>query len=715
MDPAAELSLSSPLPDHLDDLAATTLAERHQARRQRELEWDERDTAQRRLRAIRRSLVAESGAGPPDDVLPVVGGGWDSLPQSFVRAGADDEHEEDDLDETDEDEPHARGFSLLGLPGDYDHEDDDNDEGDDDSDTDMSEAHADPSWMRRSRQFADSATIALHNLLGEHPLNPSSSPPPHSTISRFDDSPPLPSPFSLLARDPSSALSYTSFLQPGTTFVGEQTFGRRARLPTFAARQPVRPATSTAPATVSGRAAELYSTDWDDRAAGRPLDSSTAHPAFAPQSPVPSERNLPPSVPRTSTHDVTSESAALDSIARAYRDLPILPSSYLGAPHESLSDSLAIPRPASTSSGAAPASGSRSESSPLLALLRARPVPSTRYAPYGTLYPSSSGPPATAAGALSAYQSVTDLPAPTATHPRTAVPAPAPSVGSAAERARARIAQTANPAARASRSSWMQVADELRSRTAGGGGAGGRRVGPVERAWREALAMGLEEDGWDDEEEEMELEYGADGGVGKGARGEEQERWNVKVTIHSYSPEQRLITGLMRAYGVAIPPPACSHDLSTGSAPVVGDVTTFFHGTILHPILDGIFCSPSPTGADGKFRVTRATEAASWIRLGPFRGMTKAELLDKAKNRSWVEEKTRGWILFRWKEKDFVNVTAKESTLSISGFYHCALNRQTGEIEGLYHDPLATPHQHLVLSPADNDRGAFSLGTFALC
>lgn len=207
----------------------------------------------------------------------------------------------------------------------------------------------------------------------------------------------------------------------------------------------------------------------------------------------------------------------------------------------------------------------------------------------------------------------------------------------------------------------------------------------------------------------------------------------MQVTIHSYSPEQRLITGLMRAYGVAIPPPACSHDPSTGSVPVVGDVTTFFHGTILHPILDGIFCSPSPTGADGKFRVTRATEAASWIRLGPFRGMTKAELLDKAKNRSWVEEKTRGWILFRWKEKDFVNVTgsfvvlfphvasahdarlaAKESTLSISGFYHCALNRQTGEIEGLYHDPLATPHQHLVLSPADNDRGAFSLGTFAL-
>ncbi|TNY21062.1 vacuolar import and degradation protein-domain-containing protein [Rhodotorula diobovata] len=172
----------------------------------------------------------------------------------------------------------------------------------------------------------------------------------------------------------------------------------------------------------------------------------------------------------------------------------------------------------------------------------------------------------------------------------------------------------------------------------------------------------------------------------------------------------------MRAHGVAIP--ASTASTAAGAPPPpVGDVTTFFSGSILHPILDGLFCSPSPTGSGsaggGEFHVTRASEAESWVQLGPFKGLAKGELLECAKSRTWVEERTRGWVLFRWKERDFVNVTAKESSLSISGFYHVVLNRQTGEVEGLYHDPAATPHQRLVLSPADNDRGAFGLGSFA--
>ena len=86
-------------------------------------------------------------------------------------------------------------------------------------------------------------------------------------------------------------------------------------------------------------------------------------------------------------------------------------------------------------------------------------------------------------------------------------------------------------------------------------------------------------------------------------------------------------------------------------------MTTFFSGSILHPILDGLFSSPSPTGSGGEFRVTRASEAESWVQLGPFKGMTKGELLECGKSRTWVEERTRGWVLFRWKEREFVNVT----------------------------------------------------------
>jgi len=125
----------------------------------------------------------------------------------------------------------------------------------------------------------------------------------------------------------------------------------------------------------------------------------------------------------------------------------------------------------------------------------------------------------------------------------------------------------------------------------------------------------------------------------------------------------------MRAHG-AIPPAGLpSSSTSTGagpSPPPVGDVTTFFSGSILHPILDGLFCSPSPTGSGGEFCVTRSSEAESWVQLGPFKGLTKRELLEGAKSRTWVEERTRGWVLFRWKERDFVNVTGASSSLSSS-------------------------------------------------
>lgn len=141
------------------------------------------------------------------------------------------------------------------------------------------------------------------------------------------------------------------------------------------------------------------------------------------------------------------------------------------------------------------------------------------------------------------------------------------------------------------------------------------------------------------------------------------------MTILSYDPELKSLTGVMRAHGVAIP--ASTASTAAGAPPPpVGDVTTFFSGSILHPILDGLFCSPSPTGSGsaggGEFHVTRASEAESWVQLGPFKGLAKGELLECAKSRTWVEERTRGWVLFRWKERDFVNVTgASRRVLSL--------------------------------------------------
>lgn len=108
----------------------------------------------------------------------------------------------------------------------------------------------------------------------------------------------------------------------------------------------------------------------------------------------------------------------------------------------------------------------------------------------------------------------------------------------------------------------------------------------------------------------------------------------------------------------------------------------------------------------------------------------------------WIEEKlSKEWILMRWKERCFVSpcsgltdaaapssspadatrriVTANNSSrgprasgdasgngdgstswgLTISGFYYVALNRMTGEIDGLYYDPGSQPYQALKMVP----------------
>ena len=55
-------------------------------------------------------------------------------------------------------------------------------------------------------------------------------------------------------------------------------------------------------------------------------------------------------------------------------------------------------------------------------------------------------------------------------------------------------------------------------------------------------------------------------------------------------------------------------------------------------------------------------------------------------------------ILMRWKERDYLNVSAEDAGLTIAGFYYIALHRQSGKIQGLYFDPCSKPFQHLNLT-----------------
>ncbi|KIV80311.1 hypothetical protein PV11_07822 [Exophiala sideris] len=98
----------------------------------------------------------------------------------------------------------------------------------------------------------------------------------------------------------------------------------------------------------------------------------------------------------------------------------------------------------------------------------------------------------------------------------------------------------------------------------------------------------------------------------------------------------------------------------------------------------------------------------------------------------WLDEKIgKEWILMRWKERCFVdspsnsnqtrtivtapytystsptslsrppepNTNGTSWGLTISGFYYIALNRLTGEIDGLYYDPGSQPYQALKMAP----------------
>ncbi|GAA5911543.1 hypothetical protein JCM8208_006869 [Rhodotorula glutinis] len=682
---------SPPLATHLDDLAADTLAQRHAARRQRELEWDERDNLDRARRALLSSLTAGDDAvrlstsddGSDDrhvelDHLSAAERFFDMATDLFNGDDDDNEDEGDDDDMMDDDGWADAGpvhdFHLVGIDGDmFDVE-----SGDDDAH--IGEVWAQPRPAAAARSSSSDFRSMLPGFAGERPLNP-----PHVAPSDTYSAPvPSPDPvIPYLSRDPSSALSYSSFLQPGATFVGEQTFGTRSRAhvqhaphvsldgaaPELAWADPADVALAVHSAAARRESAAAL------RAGLPPRVSSTAHPEFAPQ----------PSGAGAEASGAASSGAQRNApppwraAASAWEEGSALASSRAGA---SGGAGASMGAAAEQRATASVSSRTRAETDPLLAILRGHTSPSSRYAPYSSSSSTSTHAPVATHPAVGAASAAAR--SPSSTSPSTApAPAASPPPNAAAARARARVAQSVNPAARASRSSWGEVGEELLLR---------------------AVAR--------EREREVEEERGA----AKGRGGPEAESWSVKVTILSYEPELKSLTGVMRAHGVAIPPATAASSTSTAASPPpppVGDVTTFFSGTILHPILDGLFCSPSPTGSGGEFCVTRSSEAESWCQLGPFKGLTKRELLEGAKSRTWVEERTRGWVLCRWKERDFVNVTAKESSLSISGFYHVVLDRQTGEIEGLYHDPAATPHQRLVLSPADNERGAFGLGSFA--
>ncbi|CAI6333044.1 unnamed protein product [Periconia digitata] len=220
----------------------------------------------------------------------------------------------------------------------------------------------------------------------------------------------------------------------------------------------------------------------------------------------------------------------------------------------------------------------------------------------------------------------------------------------------------------------------------------------------------------------------------------QQDRWPVKVTIHSVDYEQMSLSATMEAYNVPSHPHQHQSLLAAtgeGNASFTrtSSITTYLEGEILdfntHTLLTESFQS------------TAHNDATYWSKLPPFEIYSDAELRHNLSSIRWFEDVlSKEWILMRWKERCFVKPYKPPSVdspaldqvmesdsdplpapsdppqpswtvgagdtehgmfddsgcgLTISGFYYVCLRRSDGRLDGLYYDPQSSPYQCLKL------------------
>ncbi|KAL0053045.1 hypothetical protein WJX82_000107 [Trebouxia sp. C0006] len=150
------------------------------------------------------------------------------------------------------------------------------------------------------------------------------------------------------------------------------------------------------------------------------------------------------------------------------------------------------------------------------------------------------------------------------------------------------------------------------------------------------------------------------------------EDWGVQVCIEEVNLETGYVCGSMRAENVP-----------KAKSPVV----TFWEGDIIDNVNHSfITCK---WGADKKIDVKH------WPRFDGFEPLRK-RVQNSGGRCGGLSTHTH--IFMRWKERNFVNV-GEDCGLTIAGFYYICISRQTGSIEGFYHDPHSSPFQKLQLRP----------------
>lgn len=154
------------------------------------------------------------------------------------------------------------------------------------------------------------------------------------------------------------------------------------------------------------------------------------------------------------------------------------------------------------------------------------------------------------------------------------------------------------------------------------------------------------------------------------------EDWGVEVHIEEVNLESGYVCGSMRAENVP-----------QAKTPVV----TFWEGDIIDNVNHSfITCK---WGADKKIDVKH------WPKFDGFQPLRRRV---QSSGGRCDGLSTHTHIFMRWKERNFVNV-GEDCGLTIAGFYYICISRQSGAIEGFYHDPHSSPFQKLQLKPLRSD------------
>lgn len=110
------------------------------------------------------------------------------------------------------------------------------------------------------------------------------------------------------------------------------------------------------------------------------------------------------------------------------------------------------------------------------------------------------------------------------------------------------------------------------------------------------------------------------------------ERWPVKVTIHSIDHNSMTLTGTMEAFNVP----------DKSSPTQESSITTFLEGEIVD--------FNTYTLETKSFKADARIDGTYWRKLEPFKHLTDDEIVRNLVSRRWLTEVlSRNWILMRWK------------------------------------------------------------------